>query len=66
MEDESAIDWASGWVRDNTPEDPTFRQRFIDGLTEELRSLDALLDALDRSAAAPGAISHAEAHGVRE
>ena len=37
MTDESVIEWASGWLRDNTPEDPTFRRRFLDGLALELK-----------------------------
>jgi hypothetical protein len=37
MTDESVIEWASGWIRANTPSDPTFRQRFLDGLASELR-----------------------------
>ena len=37
MTDESVIEWASGWLRDDTTEDPTFRQRFLDGLASELR-----------------------------
>jgi hypothetical protein len=36
MTDESVVEWASGWLRDNTSEDPTFRQRFADGLRSEL------------------------------
>jgi hypothetical protein len=36
MTDESVLVWASGWLRENTSEDPSFRQRFIDGLANEL------------------------------
>ena len=36
MTDESLLEWASGWLRENTPEDPTFRGRFLDGLALEL------------------------------
>lgn len=41
MTDESVIEWAMGWVRDNTPEDPTFRERFAAGLRSELASREA-------------------------
>lgn len=37
MTDDSILAWASGWLRDNPPGDPTFRQRFIDGLGLELK-----------------------------
>ena len=37
LTDESVLEWAKGWVLPNTTDDPTFRQRFIDGLAEELR-----------------------------
>ena len=36
MTDESLLEWASDWLRDAGFEDPTFRQRFTDGLTSEL------------------------------
>lgn len=38
MTDESVLEWASGWLRDSPPEDPTFRERFLQGLARELRS----------------------------
>ncbi len=38
MTDDSVVEWASGWLRDNTPEDPTFRQRFKDALASELKA----------------------------
>ena len=37
LTDESVLEWAKGWLLPNTPEDPTFRQRFLDGLAEELK-----------------------------
>ena len=37
MTDESVLEWARGWLRDNPPDDPTFQQRFIDGLSHELK-----------------------------
>jgi hypothetical protein len=36
MTDESVIEWALGWLRDNPPDDPTFRERFAAGLRREL------------------------------
>jgi hypothetical protein len=49
MTDESVLEWSRGWLRDNTPEDPGFRQRFIDALAEELKERRAfvLREALD-------------------
>lgn len=52
MTDESVIEWASGWLRENTLEDPTFRQRFLDGLATELRSRSEALQAICDLAAA--------------
>jgi len=37
MTDESVIEWARGWLRENPPDDPTFRERFEDDLRENLR-----------------------------
>jgi hypothetical protein len=36
MTDDSLLEWASGWLRANSDEDPTFRQRFKDALRWEL------------------------------
>ena len=36
MTDESVVEWALGWVRDNTDEDPALRERFAEGLRQEL------------------------------
>ncbi len=56
MTDESVLEWASGWLRDNPPDDPTFRQRFLDGLQEELSArsgaIHLLCDAILASAGA--------------
>lgn len=39
MTDDSVLEWVSGWLRENPPEDdPTFRQRLLDGLGVELRA----------------------------
>jgi len=37
MTDESVLEWASGWVDAERPGDPTFRQRFLDGLRTEMK-----------------------------
>ena len=47
MTDESVLEWASGWLRDNTPEDPTFRQRFAAGLRAELAARQAQVKELE-------------------
>lgn len=38
LTDESVLEWASGWIGNNTLNDPTYRQRFLDGLLEELKA----------------------------
>lgn len=38
MTDDSVLEWVSGWLRENPPADPTFRQRLLDGLGVELRA----------------------------
>lgn len=38
MTDESVIEWASGWLLECPPGDPTFRARFLDGLLAELKA----------------------------
>ena len=43
LTDESVLEWANGWLLPNTPEDPTFRQRFLDGLAEELKGRREML-----------------------
>jgi len=44
MTDESVIEWARGWLQQNTPDDPTFRQRFLESLASELKQRrDALV-----------------------
>jgi hypothetical protein len=54
MTDESVLEWAKGWLRENAPEDPTFQQRFLDGLEEELNArggaIHLLCDAILSSA----------------
>lgn len=55
LTDESVVEWASGWLRDNTPEDPTFRQRFLDGLAEELKGRRESMDAAKSDAYGEGA-----------
>jgi hypothetical protein len=37
MTDASLIEWARGWLREPTPEDPNFKERFEVTLAEELR-----------------------------
>ena len=52
MTDESVVEWATGWLATNPTGDPTFRQRFIDGLTAELQARAeeraALVKTLDK------------------
>jgi hypothetical protein len=38
LSDKSVLEWATGWLRDSPPNDPTFRQRFLDGLALELKA----------------------------
>ena len=45
MKDESVIEWANDWLRDAGLEDPTFKQRFLDGLALELKMRRETLDA---------------------
>ena len=37
MTDESLLEWVRGWLKDDTAEDPTFRERFLTALGVELR-----------------------------
>ena len=37
MTDASVVEWAAGWLREDTLDDPTFRQRFLDALASELK-----------------------------
>lgn len=46
MTKESILEWASGWLREDTADDPTFRQRFLDGLEEELSARDGAIHLL--------------------
>jgi hypothetical protein len=36
MTDDSVLEWALGWLRESPPDDPTFRQRFLDALSMEM------------------------------
>ena len=38
MTDNSLLEWATGWLRENTSGDPNFRDRFVAALGVELRA----------------------------
>ena len=55
LTDESVLEWAKGWLLPNPPDDPTFRQRFLDGLAEELKARRAATDEANSAAYGEGA-----------
>lgn len=52
MTDESLLEWARGWLKDDTVEDPTFRERFLTALGVEMRAhRQPRIDQLERELA---------------
>ena len=46
LSDESLLDWAVAWLPENPADDPTYRQRFRDGLAVELKVRAERADAV--------------------